>query len=304
MLRRERPASYQILAVTGALLGGALAVLGSPAARAEPLRPVPGPALGYSAHFRIDPVVDGVLIAGGAGFSFMLSQVLSTGEITPLPPGSPDNLLSIDRVAVTQTIDPNAGTYSNVGVWIAYGYAILDPIFSGVRDGRRAGLVDAIMYGESIAITQAFTLATKIGVRRPRPIDYIHCSESTTGGCASTDLQLSFFSGHASTMGTITGTATYLAFVRRPHSARPWITLAVGTALTAFVSYERVRSGEHFPTDVIMGSMAGAAIGVLVPHFHHRTHRHEGGDESPPVWLGFQPAGGGGAGAATLGGRF
>jgi len=35
--------------------------------------------------------------------------------------------------------------------------------------------------------------------------------------------------------------------------------------VTAFVSYERVRSGEHFPTDVIMGSLAGAGIGVHVP---------------------------------------
>ena len=152
--------------------------------------------------------------------------------------------------------------------------------------------------------SQAFTLATKIGVRRPRPIDYVNCGDgSTTGGCADTDLQLSFFSGHASTTGAISATATYLAFIRNPHSARPWITLGVGTALTAFVSYERVRSGEHFPTDVIMGSMAGAAIGVLVPHFHHRPHIQEKSYCAPPVWIGFQPSSNG-SGAVTLGGRF
>jgi membrane-associated phospholipid phosphatase len=247
----------------------------------------PAPHLSESEHFTIDPVVDGVLIAGGAAFSTMLGLILSTGEIRPSPPADQTHLLSIDRIAITQRIDPNANLYSNLGLWTAYGYAILDPILSGVRDGRRALLVDGIMYAETIAITEALTDATKIAVRRPRPIDYA-CAGSTTGTCGKTDLQLSFFSGHASATGAISATATYLAFVRQPHSPRPWITLGTGVALTAFVSYERVRAGEHFPTDVIMGSLAGAAIGVLVPHFHRRPHYHDKELESSPVWIGYE----------------
>ena len=261
--------------------------------------------MGEGQHFTIDPVVDGVLIAGGFTFAELLGMIISTGELRPTQPGNPDMLLSIDRVAVTQTIDPNADTRSTIGLYAAYGYAILDPILSGVRDGPHAALVDAIMYAESITLTQAFTDATKIGVRRPRPIDYVNCGEGSAGGsCNSTDLELSFFSGHASTTGAITATATYLAFIRSgPHRARPWITLGVGTALTAFVSYERVRSGKHFPTDVIMGSLAGAGIGVLVPHFHHRPHLREREYCAPPVWIGFQPTSSG-TGALTLGGHF
>lgn len=259
------------------------------------------PRLPDNQHFTIDPVVDGLLIVGGTSFDVLLGLVLSTGEIQPQPPGDPARLLSIDRVAVTQKVDPHAGTYSDIGLWITTGFAVLDPILSGVRDGRRALAVDATMYAESIAITQAFTEATKIGVRRPRPIDYATCSNlsaTSPGVCSSnTDLQLSFFSGHASQTGAIAATATYLAFVRSGwRSPRPWITLAAGTLLTAFVSYERVRSGEHFPTDVIMGSMAGAGIGVLVPHFHRRPHYHDGGLEMPPVLIGYVPVlGGGGA---------
>lgn len=263
------------------------------------------PRLGEGEHFTIDPVVDGLLTVGGATFAELLSLILSTGEIRPSQPGSSDVLLSIDRVAVTQTIDPNAAMRSNFGLYTAYAYAVLDPILSGVRDGRRALLVDAIMYAESIAITQAFTSATKIGVRRPRPIDYVNCGEDAmAAGCDRTDLQLSFFSGHASTTAAISATATYLAFTRTgPRRARPWITLGAGTLLTAFVSYERVRSGEHFPTDVIMGSLAGAGIGVLVPHFHHRPHYEEKSYCAPPVWIGLQPNSNG-TGAVTLGGRF
>lgn len=69
----------------------------------------------------------------------------------------------------------------------------------------------------------------------------------------------------------------------------------MGTALTAFVSYWRVRSGQHFPTDVIMGSIAGGGIGVLVPHFHRRPHYHDKELEAAPMIIGYAPAPGGGA---------
>jgi membrane-associated phospholipid phosphatase len=271
---------------------GAVVLSAAPAAHAD--EPSLTPRFEKSQHFTIDPVVDGVLIATSYGFSVLLDMILSTGEIRPSLPGSTDKLLAIDRVAVTQSIDPHAGTYSNIGIWVAYGYVLLDLAHSGLRDGRNALLVDAIMYAESLSLTSMLTSMTKIAVRRPRPIDYVNCgsTETAPGGACTTDtnLQLSFFSGHASAAGAMSATATYLAFVRSgAHSARPWITLVVGTALTAFISYERVRSGEHFPTDVIVGATAGAAIGVLVPHFHRRPHLHEKRLEIAPQWIGFAP---------------
>ena len=240
-------------------------------------------------HFTIDPVSDIVLTGAGAGFSTLLSLILSTGEIRPsaLQPGDERKLLSIDRVAVTQSLEPKADTYSNVALWTTVGFAVLDPILSGLRNGWDAALVDAVMYAESVSLAEALTDVTKIAVRRPRPIDYIQCEHSVTGSCANTDVELSFFSGHASTVASIAATATYLAFVRAPDSPRPWITLAAGTLMTGFVSYERVRSGNHFPTDVIAGSFAGAAIGVLVPHLHRHSQ------EAPHVWVGIAPASGG-----------
>jgi membrane-associated phospholipid phosphatase len=240
-------------------------------------------------HFKIDPVADIVLTGASAGAAGLIDLILSTGEIRPQPlaldaQGQPivSHLLSFDRTAVTQTVDPNASTYSDVGLFTALGFAVLDPILSGVRDGWDAGLVDVVMYAESLSLTVLVTDLTKIAVRRPRPIDYKINSNSDT------NVELSFFSGHASATGAVTATATYLAFVRSPGTARPWVTLAAGTLLTAFVSYERVRSGAHFPTDVIAGAMAGAAIGVLVPHLHRRT------TEGPNVWVGASPAPGGG----------
>jgi undecaprenyl-diphosphatase len=258
----------------------------------------PSQPLEEGQHFTIDPVADGLLIVGGAGFSGLLSLVLSTGEIAPAPPGDPNNLLSIDRGAVSQTIDKNAATFSDIGLYTAVGFAVLDPILSGLRDGWDAGLVDAVLYAETLSLAETLTDITKIAVRRPRPIDYINCpaTSAASSGCKSTDLQLSFFSGHASTVASIGATATYLAFERSPGTVRPWLTLGVSVGLTSFVSYERVRSGAHFPTDVIAGAMAGAAVGVLVPHLH----RHK--SEAPPVWIGASPTPGGGE--IAVGGAF
>ncbi|HEY8040784.1 MAG TPA: phosphatase PAP2 family protein [Polyangiaceae bacterium] len=254
------------------------------------------PALGPGQHFTIRPVVDGVITAAGFGTAGILGLVLTTGEIKPLQSTvDPSRLLSIDRSAIpsaSNPIDSNASLYSDIGLYSAIGFTALDSLFSGLRDGWDAGLVDALMYAESLSLTLMITNITKIAVRRPRPIDYGQTNPTNT------DVELSFFSGHASTLGAVTGTATYLAFVRSPHSARPWITLAVGTALTTFVDYERVRAGAHFPTDVIAGSLVGGAIGVLVPELH----RHQ--DEGTSMWVGAAPAAHGDGATLTLQGFF
>lgn len=253
-------------------------------------------------QFTIQPVADGVVIAAGAGFSTLLGLVLSTGEITPQVPGSPSLLLGLDRIAVTQTIDPKAGTISDLGLYGGIGLAVVDSLSTGFRDRWQAAAVDAVMYSESISVTLAFDDLVKIAVRRPRPIDYIKCAgspkgtASTSAGCNSTDLGLSFFSGHESVLAAISGTATYLAFIHSPDSPRPWLTLTAGTLLTAFVGYERVRAGAHFPTDVMMGALAGASVGVLVPQLHR------GGTRS--VWIDFTPAPGNAGGSLSVAGTF
>jgi membrane-associated phospholipid phosphatase len=262
---------------------GAAAVLTTCAGRADEVAPEEaGP------HFRIDPIADLTVTAAFGGAAALTGLILSTGEIVPQH-ASADNakkVLPFDRVAINQTIDPNANTYSTIGLGLAVGFAIADPLITGYRDGWRSGLVDATMYAESLAITSFITSLTKIAVRRPRPIDYKNAAAMTPG--TDTDAVLSFFSGHAATTAAVAATATYVAFVRSPQKARPWITLGIGTLLTAFVSYERVRSGAHFPTDVIAGSLAGAAIGVVVPHVHRdRTERAN-------LWFGLAPAPGGG----------
>jgi undecaprenyl-diphosphatase len=259
--------------------------------------------------FQSDPIADGAIIVVSLGSAGVLELINSTGEIRPqqIAPGFKlDNLISIDRGAVTMTHSKTAGGYSNLGLGFAALYAVLDPVASSVREqSAQAGLVDAIIYSETVALTLALTNIVKMAVRRPRPQAYLdqqaHMTDENYFN-PSTDSALSFFSGHSSITGAIGATATYLAFARSPSSPRPWITLVLATGLTSFVSVQRVRAGKHFPTDVLAGAFAGAGIGVVVPHLHRTEDVKQ-----RRVWVGFEPSSSDeefAGGSLTLGGLF
>jgi membrane-associated phospholipid phosphatase len=258
-------------------------------------------------RFEADPIGDGALLGATLGFTSLLELVLSTGEIRPQQIDanfSTSSLLSIDRGAISQHIDPNAAARSEVGLFAALGFAALDPVLTGFRDGREAAVVDAFMYAEAASLAWGLSDLAKVAVRRPRPIAYIeranalaHGANPATYDNTSTDSALSFFSGHAAVTSSIAAAATYIAFARSPGSVRPWLTLLGGAGLAAFVSIERVRAGAHFPTDVMAGASAGAGVGALVVHLHRVDTVQQ-----RPVWVGVVPASGGGM--AAVGGAF
>jgi hypothetical protein len=242
--------------------------------------------------FVADPVADGAILSLSVGVTVLSEALLRTGEIVPQQPQETSRLLAIDRGTVNAKHDSNWAVVSDVAYGASFGFAALDPVLSGVRYGVEAGIVDAFIYGETIAITWSVTNLAKFAFRRPRPSAYQEQqrlydqapNKDDVPSITDTNSAMSFFSGHASNTAAVAATATYLAFSREPRTARPWVTLGVGAAVTAVASVGRVKAGKHFPTDVIAGAMVGIGIGVLVPH----VHRGEAAKQRP-VWVGALP---------------
>jgi membrane-associated phospholipid phosphatase len=236
-----------------------------------------------------DPLADGAVLSLSLGSGLLSELILETGEISPQQPRPETDLLAIDRPSITAQPIPTWGTVSTVGLGAALAYAAADAVFSGYRNGVESGIVDGVIYAETVSVTWAVTNLAKISFRRPRPVAYQEQARREASGdtanpeeLTDTNSAMSFFSGHASITASVAAASTYLAFSRSADRLRPWLTLGVGTVLTTAVAFGRVKAGEHFPTDVIAGAMVGAGIGVLVPHLHREeTARRRS------VWIGF-----------------
>lgn len=222
------------------------------------------PALGARSVYRVSPAIDGPIIAGTllAGW---LPYAYASKLIHPRCPCDPGEVNGFDRGAIGNR-SSLADTLSDVTV----AAAILVPAALDVHElGLGSELVeDLVVLTETLAINGAFVVLAKFTAQRPLPRTYENDPElvGSPGGYRS------FYSGHTSTVFAALGAASMTAALRHHAGAWPWVlTGAVG----ASVGIERVLAGRHFPTDVIVGAIAGTAVGVAVPWLHRR--------EGPPT---------------------
>ena len=123
-----------------------------------------------------------------------------------------------------------------------------------------------LLYAESLLLTNGLTTLTKHLVKRKRP--YTYNPEAPLHIKLEKDATASFFSGHTSLSATGTFFAAKVYSDYHPDSpAKPYVWIAAATlpAVTGFLRYE---AGEHFPTDIVVGYVVGASVGILIPEIH------------------------------------
>jgi membrane-associated phospholipid phosphatase len=129
-------------------------------------------------------------------------------------------------------------------LWLVAGGALF---LVGGRRGRRAAVGGVV----SIACTSAVTnLAVKPLLRRERPDRATDRSPRHTKMPKSA----SFPSGHA---------ASAFAFANGVAATMP-LTGSPLRAIAGAVAYSRVHAGVHYPGDVVVGALLGAAVGDVV----------------------------------------
>lgn len=187
----------------------------------------------------------------------------------PIPPAdcvptcvAPADLNALDRLVLGQ-YSGTAHTIADISVMTL----VLSPIVLDLLDsGGEGWLEDMVVYGQALALAQSAVQITKVAIRRNAPL--LYGSDAPLEIQRSTDANRSFISGHTTMAFTAATTFAVTYWLRNPDDPLRWLVLIAGQALALGVGLLKIEAGYHYPTDIAVGALVGASIGVLVPVLH------------------------------------
>lgn len=123
-----------------------------------------------------------------------------------------------------------------------------------------------IMYFETLTLTYGITNLTKNIFQRFRPYAYnqsVDLSEKL-----DPDTKKSFFSGHTSiSFASAVFFSTVFSELSSNDQMKKFVWVG-SLSLATTTGLLRYFSGKHFPTDVLVGAIAGGLVGYLIPQIH------------------------------------
>jgi membrane-associated phospholipid phosphatase len=185
---------------------------------------------------------------------------------TNTPPCDASQLNAFDRLAVGHS-NQGARTAADIISFVPIIYLGVDMLDVKPRNWRTY-LTDVWVVAEALAWNGAIQDIVRRAVRRPRPFLYTPGVYPTERDNA--EAGFSFYSGHTSFAFALAVSASYTFTLRHPRSKWRWVVWPTLMAIASIEPVLRVYSGDHFPTDVIVGAVAGSAIGLLFPAIHRR----------------------------------
>jgi membrane-associated phospholipid phosphatase len=219
--------------------------------------------------FQIDLALDGAVL-GGALVLWITPSLANRGLPGPgCDPCDPEGLNALDR-GVIDNHSPAADTTGDVLAVALPAAAGLAGLLHLEEAGWRGVGTDALLILQSMATCGVVNQIVRHAVRRPRPFMYTPgARDAATRG--DVEASLSFYSGHAATVFAAAAALTTITFARRPRGWMRWLVLGGSLLAASAVPVARVLSGEHFPTDVLVGAATGAAFGYAIPALHRRS---------------------------------
>ena len=194
-------------------------------------------------------------------------ELLTAGEVLSLDRST---VSGFDRTA-THQYSPSADRLSDVT--LAGNVVLGSALALGTRTMRHDFKTIAVMYAETVLLTNGFQRCVKSLTQRIRPFVYV--VDAPLAEKLTRDSRQSFFSGHAT---NAFATAVFTGEVFRhyfPDSRlKPVVwggSLALAT-VTVGLGYE---GGRHYPTDLLAGAAFGSLVGWGIPKLHEVKNRSE-----------------------------
>ncbi|TDU34495.1 PAP2 superfamily protein [Gelidibacter sediminis] len=210
-------------------------------------------------------VKDGIWLGaglGGSAYGLMLIQDKEDLTMAELNALNKEDISSINRWAAGYSSE-NASSISDIPFAISFAAPLALLFNDNINDhtGQYVG-----MYLESLSTTAALFSITAGLVDKSRP--YVYDENLDTDRRLRNNGQRSFYSGHvaASAAATFFAAKVYSDFY--PDAEGKFFIWAAATVVPATVGYYRIKAGQHFLTDVLLGFGLGAATGILVPELH------------------------------------
>jgi membrane-associated phospholipid phosphatase len=226
-------------------------------------------SLPVSAQTHHDLKLSRELALGGAGIATWTAgrYLVLEKPVDPLVIQDRSGVPGIDRVALDRwSIGAHTASDILLGATVVASLAV-----TYINQKGEQRLVPATILMETGLITVGFTSLVKHSVARPRP--YLYEQNVPLGERPTTDGLVSFWSGHtaaASAAGFACANLVQRSDASKGLKTATWIGASV---LPVAVGFYRVRSGRHFPTDVLTGYAFGALAGWAVPYFHRAERK-------------------------------
>lgn len=183
---------------------------------------------------------------------------------------TPNDVWWFDRPATKQDPTQRLNAHNTSDVLLNTSMAL--PLLLGLDKSIRTDWFDVLLlYGQSHAISSNLYVLTNSFSWRPRPFNY-HPDVAVEEKMAN-ESRNSFYSGHVNTAATASFfmAKVYSDYHPQLGNKKIWL-FAAATIPPALVGYYRFKAMKHFTTDIMVGTIAGAATGILVPHLHKRKN--------------------------------
>ncbi|HNS96270.1 MAG TPA: phosphatase PAP2 family protein [Polyangiaceae bacterium] len=218
---------------------------------------IPGQALAddspWRVHYGREAALTGVFVAGSLAFSTLEVDTTTRWK---------HELIPWDE-SVRGRHSAGASARSDMLAALT----VAAPVMAVVGDGMNESAAHrGMIYAESLSVTLLLQSAAKYLVQRPRP--YVYSSELRGRDSDDKDSHLSFFSGHSAMVFTAAVAGSFLFGVQSHDEVSRATLWGAELTMASATANLRVRAGKHYFSDVIVGSVVGAAVGASLPRLY------------------------------------